>query len=205
MGACFNDNKKRKLYPQSNDYNTNAKITNNYNYNRVNENNNILQKEKMINKNNFKNENEINNINSKIKEEDINTIALNEHNKYRKEFNVPQLRLNKELCNLAQKYADLCAETQSIDHCPYLFNGDIIGENIFESEKNEKINILEICNSWYNEKNYSSNINKYDNKTCHFSQMILKETKEVGFGLSQVNEGKSYFVVYYFPRGNLLI
>ena len=196
MGVCFKEN-KRKQYLENNYNNTNIKIT---------KNNIIFQANKVIIENNFKpNKNEINNINNRIKEEDRNTIALNEHNKYRKEFNVPQLILNKELCNLAQKYADLCAETQSVDHCPYLFNGNIIGENIFESENNIKLNIIEICNIWYKEKNYFlNNNNKYDINTCHFSQMISKETKEVGFGFSQVNEGKSYFVAYYFPIENLL-
>ena len=183
-----------------NDYSNNSNILNkiinkeekkydNINENNINENN---INEKNINKNN-------------INENNITDIALKKHNELRKIYEVEPLNLNNELCELAQKYAEECAETESLDHIPYFYKGSIIGENIIETN-NENLNIPDIIQKWFGEQYHLQDDNqnhKFNNKASHFCQIIWKDTKEVGFGLSQSQNKKAYFVAFYFPAGNI--
>jgi uncharacterized protein YkwD len=164
-------------------------------YSSKNISNNIFslssEKESDIDNNNIKNLN------------NINYSALQKHNEIRDKYEVNHLELNDELIDLAQKYAEKCAETDSVDHCPFLYQGKTIGENIIVLD-GQKVNVNKICDDWYNEEIYY-NLDKpiYKSEYSHFTQMIWKETVYVGFGLSTSSTGKKYFVAYYFPAGNI--
>ena len=128
--------------------------------------------------------------------------ALEIHNDIRKKHMCEKLILNKELCELAQKYADKCSNSGNILFCTDLFKDDIIGQNIYILDK-KKFDVNEICYEWYNEKNYYDfNSNKYRKDTGHFTQLVWKSTKYVGFGCSNNSQGKIYFVANYYPAGN---
>ena len=49
--------------------------------------------------------------------------SLEMHNKYRKDHHVPALELNKELCEIAQKYADYLAKNKLFEHSHARFKG----------------------------------------------------------------------------------
>ena len=142
-------------------------------------------------------DNNIKNLNN------MNYSALQKHNEIRDKYEINHLELNDELIDLAQKYAEKCAEIESLDHCPFLYQGKTIGENIIVLD-GQKVNVKKICDDWYNEKFYY-NLDKpiYKSECSHFTQMIWKETVYVGFGLSTSRTGKKYFVAYYFPAGNI--
>ena len=147
--------------------------------------------------NNINDKNKNDNCVEENKENDnIIKIIFDKHNRFRQISELGPLNLNDELCQLAQKYAEKCAETQSLDHCPFLYNDDIIGENIQEIE-NEK-DIPKICDEWFEEKIHFNN-KEYKNKARHVSQILDNKTKEVGFGFSSSPNGKTYFVAYYYP------
>ena len=60
-----------------------------------------------------------------------------------------------------------------------------------------------ICDEWYKEsENYNYKLNKFQKGTGHFTQMIWKDTKEVGFGLKK-KDNINYVVAYYYPSGNI--
>ena len=125
------------------------------------------------------------------------------HNKYRTKHNSPNLDLKLDLCEIAQKYAEKCAKTDTIEHCCDLYNGEVIGQNIEIIDYNNKFDIDKICKKWYNEKEkYDFISNKYKGDTRHFTQLIWRETKYIGFGLTN-NNGKIYFVATYYPAGNI--
>ena len=148
-------------------------------------------------------EEKIINMNKKSSEFNILDKALNEHNKYRSYHNCKPLSLNNELCELAQKYAKECAKAKNIIHFNDLYNGDIIGQNISVIDI-DYFDVKEICKKWYYEKNnYKFYSNKYIEGTGHFTQLIWKETKLVGFGYKEDNNGKLYFVANYYPAGNI--
>ena len=139
----------------------------------------------------------INIINSFRKE------ALKKHNEYRVKHKVPDLKLNENLNEMAQKYANHLLDSQSKKNFPInIYNNDSnLGENIMISTKK---NAEEMCETWYSEsKNYDFNINKFQKGTGHFTQLIWKETKEVGFGFKF--DGDNFCgVAYYNPAGNIL-
>ena len=77
-----------------------------------------------------------------------------------------------------------------------------LGENIYIFKGEEPFNPKEICDAWYNEiKNYDKNLNEYQKNTSHFTQMIWKETKEIGFACKKVKR-VYYAVALYYPPGN---
>lgn len=160
------------------------------------QNNNNKNKYLKNNSNTSGNNGNIIEINSFFKE------ALANHNKYRKIYGSKELKLNFDLCELAQKYAEKCAERESLDHFPFLFNGNIISENIKEINSG-KIDIAKICEEWNNELKNKMHQNTpqihLKCNTIHATHMLWKDSKEVGFGLSTSTNGKSYFVAFYYP------
>ena len=158
--------------------------------------NSNLSQNKEIDKN-------INNININNKNENIYEILLKIHNENRKIYGTPFLKLNYELCQLAQEYADKCADLQNTDLNPVSYKNECIGENITEFDGNISTT-SKICEEWANERNIFDFRNKeYNGKTKHFTQMIWKDTQSVGFGFSSTPNGKNYFVSFYFPAGNI--
>ena len=71
-------------------------------------------------------------------------------------------------------------------------------------EYNDKEVTAEMAiNEWYNESKIYDFKKDFQNGTEHFTQIIWKNTKEVGFGLSS-KENKSFIVANYYPPGNFL-
>ena len=192
--ACTNPGRrKRSNDSKSNNssYMTHSK-NNNSNFNNLTQS---IPSERNA-KNNISNDN----INNSISDIDI---VLDNHNKIRSKYKLEKLELNDELNELAQKYADKCAETESLDHCPCLYKGQVIGENIREIN-DAKFDLSKICNIWNNEeKNYDLSNPIFKSDCSHFTQLIWKDTALVGFGISTSASGKRYFVAFYFPAGNI--
>lgn len=60
-----------------------------------------------------------------------------------------------------------------------------------------------ICDEWYKEsENYNYKLNKFQKGTGHFTQIIWKDTKMVGFGFRK-KEHTNYVVAYYYPAWNI--
>ena len=129
--------------------------------------------------------------------------ALSIHNNYRKNHGCNSLSLNDTLCDLAREYAKKCANTKNIGYCDDLYNNDIIGQNI-AVVNHHYFDVIEICYEWYNvKKNYKFGSNKYIEGTGHFTQLIWKNTKYIGFGYEEDDNGNIYFVANYYPAGNI--
>ena len=127
--------------------------------------------------------------------------ALEAHNNKRGLHNCSPLKLNEKLCKIAKKCANKISNGDSF--IGNFYEGKILGENI-SIFKDIHLDPKEICEEWYNEKEkYDRENPKYQNNTGHFTQMIWKETKEIGFGFNK-NKGTYYVVVYYYPPGNTL-
>jgi len=133
--------------------------------------------------------------------------ALEAHNKFRLIHEVPPITLNDELSKKAADYAKIIAAKGSLEH-----------------EKNQKDgeNLAMKCNSpgekeasgsffttmWYEEvckPGYDFTSGKFDMQTGHFTQVVWKDTKELGIGKAT---GKSegydctFVVARYKPPGN---
>ena len=135
-------------------------------------------------------------INTKFLEE-----ILNSHNELRSKHNSPPLILNPSLSMLAQEKAEKMAENKEIK-----FNekNKEYGKNYFFSENN--CSGEEVTSFWYkgkNKYNFKKEMNKKDEMINNFTQLIWKDTKEVGFGFTNDDKGNFYVVAYYFPCGNI--
>jgi glioma pathogenesis-related protein 2 len=58
--------------------------------------------------------------------------------------------------------------------------------------------------AWYDEINDHDFDKDYQNGTGHFTQVVWKETNEVGFGIAKSSNGSFYVVANYYPAGNFM-
>ena len=181
MGTCNQFEKERKPNPL---YSGNS-----FNHSRRSMRDNTYDENRNVNSGNIRKKNT-----------NIYKNLLKMHNEYRIKYQAPNLELNDELCQLAQEYADKCADLQSTDLTPVLYKNECLGENIseFDGEISTASTIIE---KWA--KEWKLLEDKYKDQTRHFTQMIWKDTKIVGFGFSSSSNGKNYFVSFYFPAGNI--
>ena len=135
--------------------------------------------------------------------ENLRLNVLSKHNELRKKHNSPELILNEKLNEMAQEYAKILLEKNNKQNNHInLYNNKICGENIFLSiEKTPE----DMFNKWVKEADYFNfNLHQYQKDSGHFTQMIWKETKEVGFGFEFTEDKKFCGVALYFPCGNVL-
>ena len=137
--------------------------------------------------------------------------GLEIHNKYRKMHHVGPLKLNKDLTTIAQKYAEHLAAKNLFEHSHGKCNGKSMGENLYYSwhsnvAKCDDSSIVDATKSWYNEVlKYDFNKAKFTKETGHFTQVVWKNTKQVGFGVaSSKDKKKCYVVANYLPAGNVI-
>jgi len=131
--------------------------------------------------------------------------ALEVHNKYRAKHRVPPLKWSDEIAKEAQAWADKLARARSLQHASQAERKGT-GENIamfsgkFESAGEEATNM------WYSEvKDYRFDKPGFQGNTGHFTQVVWKESQELGMGRAQTADGRLTFVVgRYKPAGNLL-
>ncbi|XP_077332371.1 Golgi-associated plant pathogenesis-related protein 1-like isoform X2 [Lithobates pipiens] len=100
---------------------------------------------------------------------------LSAHNKYRKLHGSPPLKLNRNLCSSAQKWADHLLSIRALQH-----SNSGLGENIY----------------------YKSSSNPQD-LPGHFTQVVWKDSKEVGYGVATDAKRVYYLVAQYSPAGNI--
>ena len=130
--------------------------------------------------------------------------ALESHNKYRKIHKVPPLTLNKDICNIAENYAKtLALKLRCLQHSENTYNDEELGENLYCCYGMDA-NGESVSSNWYNEiKKYNFN-GDWQGGCGHFTQMVWKDTKEVGFGKCRDKGGNIYVVANYYPAGNVL-
>ena len=135
---------------------------------------------------------------------DFQKSALDAHNNYRAKHHVDKLILSKELCDIAQAYAEELARTGNFAHSNGSFHGDNMGENLFACY-GMKISGKMMTDDWYNEiKQYDFNNPGYISGTGHFTQVVWKGSEQVGFGFAQARDGYYYGVANYYPAGNFI-
>ena len=140
--------------------------------------------------------------------------ALQVHNDTRKEVGVAPLVWSEKLEQQALKYAKQIARTNNYKH-----SNTRDGENLamfYEYEESNKVKtyiysdtpLYDASMAWYEEiKDYKySKIKRFriEPKIGHYTQMVWKDTKEVGIASAISKNGKVYVVARYYPAGNYL-
>ena len=131
-------------------------------------------------------------------------LILKMHNDLREKHNSPPLSNNEELNTIASEYAESLVNNKGkYIYSPKIYKGQLVGENIVISESKKP---EEIFNSLVKgQKIYDYDENKFSKITGNFSQIIWKETTDIGIGFWHDKNNKKYYsVILYYPIGNCL-
>jgi len=126
--------------------------------------------------------------------------ALKAHNEYRKKHKVPKLTLSDDLCQVAQAWANKIAANDKMEHSE---NG--YGENVHWTSANDTDGKSPV-DHWYSEVKdfkFSGDLD-YQRGTGHFTQVVWKDTKELGIAKATGKNGGTYVVANYNPAGNFI-
>ena len=144
---------------------------------------------------------------SKMVKEDAQ-IALDFHNKIRKEVAVAPLEWSTELAAYAQLWANKLAEGGcKLEHRPG--NGkwaQLYGENIFFGTA-KGLTALDASKAWYGEiKDFTYGKLNLDNwvKVAHYTQMVWRSTSKIGIATATCPSGATIIVANYSPMGNYM-
>nr|XP_058944519.1 uncharacterized protein LOC131772589 isoform X1 [Pocillopora verrucosa] len=124
--------------------------------------------------------------------------ALAAHNKLRAMHHVNPLQWNVTLAEQAQQTAE------SVASDPSTFQGEPLGENIAQIWHDLPRAPLKATTIWYSEKkSFSFSYPELNDKVKHFTQMIWRDTSQLGMGAAPSPSGKYVIVVaLYRPVGN---
>ena len=134
---------------------------------------------------------------------------LAHHNQVRAEVGAPGLVWSKELAAYSQEWADQLAQNgcKMEHHKKPSLKGEPVGENLFWGSSSTFYHPIDASISWYSEKK----IYKYGkfgkgnwHEIGHYTQMVWKNTREVGVGVSVCKDGGLIVVANYYPAGNYI-
>jgi len=129
--------------------------------------------------------------------------AVNRHNEIRKEvFQENSVVWSDIVATTAQEYANYLASTGKFEH-----DSSGYGENIYASSANDSY--IDAINYWYKEKpNYNISDNSCNGVCGHYTQIIWKNTTEIGCGKATYTKGDfkggTIIVCRYNPAGNYI-
>merc|ERR1739838_943811 len=133
-------------------------------------------------------------------DETFKKAFLDAHNEYRKKHQAPALTYSNELNVEAQKWADHLVSIKTLQH-----SSTKNGENLYFKWSSGPVTLpgKDGVESWYSEiKDYDFSNPGFGMNTGHFTQVVWKESKELGVGLA--SDGNNIFVVgQYSPAGNM--
>ncbi|KAM9436024.1 GLI pathogenesis-related 2, like [Clarias gariepinus] len=131
----------------------------------------------------------------------FNKDVLKSHNEYRKKHQAPPLKLSKNLCTEAARYAEGLASIMILKHSAELSKVNC-GENLAWASNDQTGK--DVTDRWYNEVNlYNFNHPGFSSGTGHFTAMVWKSSQKLGVGKAVASDGSTFVVARYFPAGNI--
>lgn len=136
----------------------------------------------------------------------LSTIALVEHNATRRTVGLPPLQWSARLADEARAHAARLARSESLYHDPSLH--DDVGENLWMGTRCAYA-ARRMIDAWAREASLYRHGRFPDISrtgdwadTGHYSQMVWRDTREVGCALAG-NGADEYLVCRYAPAGNI--
>lgn len=132
------------------------------------------------------------------------------HNQWRAKLGIPSLRWSDQLAHAAQKWADQLARTS----CRPMQSRSGYGENLYwaspiissnGTRRLQNLSEQDVVAIW-TEEAHSYN---YANNSCrgrcgNYTQIIWKDTQEVGCGMAVCKDKAQIWVCNYSPPGNVI-
>ncbi|KAI8955660.1 CAP domain-containing protein [Xylaria longipes] len=126
------------------------------------------------------------------------SAILNSTNFYRGEHNASAVVWNETLESFASDYLGSDAVG---DDCEFAHSGGPYGENLALGYPNATASV----EGWGNERGeYDYDKPGFSEETGHFTQLVWKNTTDVGCGRKLCGEKGWYLVCEYWPRGNVI-
>jgi hypothetical protein len=134
------------------------------------------------------------------------------HNRWRAELGVPPLTYSSTLAKSSQAWAE---KLQTSEQCGLRHSGSPgYGENLFGAKLTGSLNLVvtsaEVVDAWGNEKkdyDYAGNACKPGAICGHYTQVVWRDTQEVGCGVAScvaANSKAQVWVCQYSPPGNYI-
>jgi uncharacterized protein YkwD len=134
---------------------------------------------------------------------DFQTDCLTAHNEYRKRHGVPPLKLDKEICKVAQNWANHLISRNVLQHS----NNKDYGENLFSmtsTNPNFSVSGRKAVEAWYNEiQCHQFGTEPTSLASGHFTQVVWKESVKLGVAFAK-SGGRVVVVANYYPPGNFI-
>ena len=140
--------------------------------------------------------------NSLVSDSFIDAV-LKAHNELRLHHNVPCLKWSSALSKDAQAWAEKLSRNDELRHARKE-ERNFKGENI--CRMSDHYDVPDAVRIWYSEVNsYRYDSPGFSHDTGHFTQIVWRETSEVGVGTCKSRDGRlTYLVARYHPAGNVL-
>ncbi|KAI1128759.1 PR-1-like protein [Nemania abortiva] len=127
------------------------------------------------------------------------SAILNSTNVYRAAHNASAVTWNTTLESFASDY--LASDVVGGDDCNFAHSGGPYGENLAIGYANATASV----EAWGDEgEEYNYNDPGFSEATGHFTQLVWKDTSDVGCGRKLCGERGWYLVCEYWPRGNVI-
>ena len=135
---------------------------------------------------------------------------LSAHNQWRAKVGVPELQWSDKLAGMARQWAEQLAAS----NCDHRHSGKAgYGENIYfaspvtwsnGSTEVQKISPQHVVDDWGTEsRSYDYASNSCSGVCGHYTQLVWKDSKEVGCGMAICGDKGQIWVCNYFPAGNV--
>jgi len=121
------------------------------------------------------------------------------HNSWRKKTSVPPLTWSPQLATYAQEWATKLLQENKFEHR----KNSSYGENL-AAASGQQLSPNQVVTMWGEEVsdyNYAANSCKPGKMCGHYTQVVWRNTKQVGCGMARGN-GKEVWVCNYNPPGN---
>ena len=138
---------------------------------------------------------------------DLETVRkdlLDRHNLYRSKHQAPALTRLTALETIAQAYSEKLVSLGYLVHSSNTLNGNYIGENLYFGYNAGYLGHKPV-DAWYDEiKDYDFAKSEFTSGTGHFTQVVWKNSKQVGCGVACGKNDYCYVTCNYYPAGNYL-
>ena len=138
---------------------------------------------------------------------DLETVRqdlLDRHNLYRAKHQAPNLSRLAALETIAQAYSEKLVTLGYLVHSSNTLNGNYIGENLYFGYNAGYLGHKPV-DAWYDEiKDYDFAKSEFTSGTGHFTQVVWKNSKQVGCGVACGSNDYCYVTCNYYPGGNYL-
>ncbi|KMZ01876.1 Golgi-associated plant pathogenesis-related protein 1 isoform X1 [Drosophila simulans] len=129
---------------------------------------------------------------------DLQKDHLNEHNRLREKHGSPPLILDDALSQGCEEYAKVLAANERLEHSSSA--GQKYGENLCMRSQDP----LQCVQDWYDEiADYDFDKPQFGMSTGHFTALVWKNAKKMGFGQAKDKKGYYWVVARYYPPVNV--